>query len=188
MESIKSNIISGFNEVIQSITGIEKQFPEQEHLVSFVTFNGSGIKVHIENQPIKGIRPIDERSYNPDSVTPLFDAIGMTVSKLKTYLKKEKNYNVLVTILTDGLENASKEYSGKQIKDLIENLKIDKWTFTYIGTDHDIEKIASSISIKNTLFFHRDEESIQKMFVAERDSRFGLYKDISEENSKKAKK
>lgn len=43
MQSIKSATISGFNEVVQTIKGMEMQFPEQEHFISLVTFNGIGI-------------------------------------------------------------------------------------------------------------------------------------------------
>ena len=54
----------------------------------------------------------------------------------------------MVTILTDGEENASKKYSGIAIKKMIELLSEGNWTFTYIGTDHDVEKFASNMSIK----------------------------------------
>ncbi len=186
MESIKSNIVSGFNEVIQSISGIEKQFPEQKHFISFITFNGLGIKTHLENQPVNKIKEIDEKIYNPDSVTPLYDAIGFSVSKLKLFLSNKKRFNVYVTILTDGLENASKEYSSKQVKELIENLKMDNWTFNYIGTDHDITKVASSISINSTMFFDKNEKSMQRMFDAERFARFEFCKVINEINEDKS--
>jgi hypothetical protein len=45
MEPIKTTIIQGFNELVQTIQGIEKQFPEQEHFISFVSFNGLGHKL-----------------------------------------------------------------------------------------------------------------------------------------------
>jgi len=186
MESIKSNIVSGFNEVIQSISGIEKQFPEQKHFISFITFNGLGIKTHLENQPVNKIKEIDEKIYNPDSITPLYDAIGFSVSKLKLFLSNKKRFNVYVTILTDGLENASKEYSSKQVKELIENLKMDNWTFNYIGTDHDITKVASSISISSTMFFDKNEKSMKGMFAAERSARFAFCKVINEINEDKS--
>jgi len=183
MESIKSNIMSGFNEVIQSIKGIEKQFPEQEHYITFVTFNGLGIKPHLENQPVKKIKQIDEKTYNPDSVTPLFDAIGFSVNDLKRILENEKGYNVLVTILTDGLENSSKEFSGSQINKIVKDLKHCGWTFTYIGTEHDIERVAKSISITNTMFFDKNENSIRGMFVAEKAARLAFCENV-EKNEK----
>ncbi len=45
MKSIKTTFIQGFNELVQTIQGIEKQFPEQQHYISFVSFNGLGQKM-----------------------------------------------------------------------------------------------------------------------------------------------
>jgi len=184
MESIKSNIISGFNEVIQTIKSMEKKFPEQEHFISFITFNGTGIKTILENQPVKKAAELNEKMYKPNSLTPLFDAIGTGINNLRNKIENEKNCDVLVTILTDGLENASKEYSGKQIKELIEILKMNNWTFTYIGTDHDIDKVAGSISINNTISFNRDEISMKAMFVKESELRMMRCEEISEKHKK----
>ena len=50
MEAIKRATIIGFNEVVQTIKGVEKRFPEQEHFVSLVTFNGLGIKTKLFNR------------------------------------------------------------------------------------------------------------------------------------------
>ena len=83
MESIKQATITGFNEVVQTIKGVEKQFPEQKHYVSLVTFNGLGIKTRLFAEKVKTLREIDEKSFQPDSMTPLYDAIGFSVNKLQ---------------------------------------------------------------------------------------------------------
>ena len=171
MESIKTTIIQGFNELVQTIHGIEKQFPEQEHFISFVSFNSMGQKVLHFMDPVSKLKQIDDESYKPDALTPLLDAMGFSIHKLKHALQGQFNYNVLVTVLTDGAENASKEYSGNDIKKLVEELKQNSWTFTYIGTDHDVEEIASSLSIDNTLRFEKNEREIKEMFLKERDAR-----------------
>ena len=171
MESIKTTIIQGFNELVQTIHGIEKQFPEQEHFISFVSFNSMGQKVLHFMDPASKLKQIDDESYKPGALTPLLDAMGFSIHKLKHALQGQSNYNVLVTVLTDGAENASKEYSGNDIKKLVEELKQNSWTFTYIGTDHDVEEIASSLSIDNTLRFEKNEREIKEMFLKERDAR-----------------
>lgn len=168
MYSIKESIISGFNELVETIHGIEKKFPEQEHFISFLTFNGQKQQWLYFFQPVRELKKIDDEKYNPDSLTPLFDAMGLSIQKLKTALEKESDYDVLVTILTDGQENASKEYTGSNIKKIVEELKQNRWTFTYIGTDHDIEKIAVSLSITNTMAFKKDKRGIQEMFDIEK--------------------
>jgi len=171
MESIKTTIIQGFNELVQTIQGIEKQFPEQEHFISFVSFNGLGQKLLHFMDPASKLKQIDDKTYKPDASTPLFDAMGFSINKLKQSLQEQTGFNVLVTVLTDGEENASKEYSGNDIKKLVEELKQNRWTFTYIGTDHDVEKIAFSLSINNTMIFEKNEADIKRMFVKEQSAR-----------------
>uniref|UniRef100_UPI00404A2E72 VWA domain-containing protein n=1 Tax=Gelidibacter sp. TaxID=2018083 RepID=UPI00404A2E72 len=180
MESIKTTIIQGFNELVQTIQGIEKQFPEQEHFISFVSFNGLGQKLLHFIDPASKLKQIDDKSYKPDATTPLFDAMGFSINKLKQSLQGQTDYNVLVTILTDGEENASKEFSGNIIKKLVEELKENRWTFTYIGTDHDVEKIANSLSINNIMDFKKDEADIKRMFLREQSSRMNYSRKIRE--------
>lgn len=171
MSSIKRNIIQGFNELVQTIHGIEKQFPDQEHFISFISFNGLGQKLLHFADPASRLQQINDKSYQPDASTPLYDAMGFGISKLKQLLEDKTGYNVLVTVLTDGEENTSREYSGSSIKQLVEEMKQNNWTFTYIGTDHDVEKFASSISIENVMAFEKSAHGITDMFQKERKAR-----------------
>ena len=180
MGSIKKTIIEGFNEIVQTVKGIEKEFPEQEHFISLVTFNGLGQKLLHFIDPVSRLEQIDDKRYQPDASTPLYDAMGYSFARLRQMVENLTNYNVLVTILTDGEENASTEYTGKAIKKLIEELKLNRWTFTYIGTDHDVEKFASSISITNTMVFNKNEAGMKAMFVKEQSSRRNYSEKIRE--------
>jgi uncharacterized protein YegL len=180
MESIKPTIINGFNELVQSIKGIQKQFPEQEHYISIISFNGYGNKILHFMDDVSKLNTIDSSNYRPFSMTPLYDAMGFGFTKLKTELESQTDYNVLVTILTDGEENASKEYTGTVIKNMIEELSKGNWTFTYIGTDHDVEKMATNLSIKNTMVFEKNAEGIKTMFEEEYDSRMRYSSNIRE--------
>ncbi|GAB1370153.1 hypothetical protein MASR1M45_02110 [Candidatus Kapaibacterium sp.] len=56
MESIKKNIIQGFNELVQTIQGIEKQFPEQQHYITFVSFNGLEQKLLHFIDPVRKLK------------------------------------------------------------------------------------------------------------------------------------
>ena len=171
MDSIKKATISGFNELVQTIKGIEKKFPEQQHFISFITFNGLGVNTHLDKKAVSILAMIDEKTYRPDSNTPLYDAIGLSVLKLRVDVAGQENTNVLVTILTDGEENASKEFSGQQVKTIIDEQKAKGWTFTYIGANHDVEKVASSLSITNTMKFEANDADVHKMFAKEQSSR-----------------
>ncbi|MBK7712817.1 MAG: VWA domain-containing protein, partial [Bacteroidales bacterium] len=130
--------------------------------------------------PAGKLEMIDDRRYQPAASTPLYDAIGFSCTKLRSVLGNSTDHNVLVTILTDGEENASKEYNGPAIKALIEELKNNNWTFTYIGTDHDVEKFAVSISINNTMSFSKDEVGMKAMFMKESKARAKYSRNIQE--------
>lgn len=179
MESIKGTIIQGFNEIVQTVKGIELEFPDQEHFISLITFNGIRQKVLHFIEPASKLDKIDDANYHPDASTPLFDAMGFGINKLQAELHGQTDYNVLVTIMTDGEENASKEYTGTAIKSLIEELKLNHWTFTYIGTDHDVEKFASMLSINNTMTFDKNQSGMEAMFDKERSARRVYSKRIS---------
>ncbi|MHC1706864.1 MAG: hypothetical protein AB9842_04990 [Bacteroidales bacterium] len=171
MESIKQATINGFNEVAQTIHTLEKQFPEQRHYISLVSFNGSGIRTLIDKEPAHTLREINASKYQPNASTPLFDAIGLSVSRLRYDVQENERARFLVTILTDGEENASQEYKGYQIKAMISELTKKGWTFTYIGANHDVEKTAFSLSISNTLTFQSNDEDMKMMFEKEKQAR-----------------
>lgn len=168
MESIKTPTINGFNELVQTLQHVEKEFPEQEHFISMLTFNSNGNRLLHFLDPVSQLKAIDASTYQPNFSTPLFDAIGFGVQKLKQAISGIPEKNVLVTILTDGEENASREFNGQAIKSLVEGLKAEGWVFTYIGTDHDISKVADQLSITNTMAFQKTDEGIIAMFEKEK--------------------
>lgn len=172
MFGIKEQIIRGFNEIVQTVKHVEEEYPEQEHFITFITFNGLGITEHLFNARVKNLKAIDGDSYNPDSSTPLYDAIGHGLSRVKKIVEDKKKVDVLVTIFTDGEENSSKEYTGEAIKKKIEELKNKQWTFTYTGTDHDVYRSANSLSIGNVVQFNKDDSAMDLVFQQEREARF----------------
>lgn len=179
MESIKGTIIQGFNEIVQTVKGIEKQFPDQAHFISLVTFNGLGQKILHFIDPVSKLEMIDAQKYRPDASTPLYDAMGFSFAKMRQIVENLTNCNVLVTILTDGEENASREYSGSTIKKIVEELKLKNWTFTYIGTDHNVEEFAQSLSINNVMSFEKSNSGMQQMFSREKSARQAFGERIS---------
>jgi Mg-chelatase subunit ChlD len=179
MNEIKQPTIRGFNEVVQTIKDVETKFQEQKHYISLVTFNGSGIKERLWNEEVSNLVEINESLYHPANSTPLLDAIGQSVSKLNEELSTDTTYNVLVTVLTDGEENASRHYTGPDLKRMIDELKQKSWTFAYIGANHDVEKAAMSISITNTLRFDASDAGLYKMFDKEKKARMAFSQKIA---------
>jgi hypothetical protein len=59
-------------------------------------------------------------------------------------------------------------------------LKLNRWTFTYIGADHDVEQFAATISITNTMVFNKNEADMKAMFFKEKSSRHNYSQNIRE--------
>ncbi len=169
MSSIEKQAIDGVNETIQAIRSAQKKHEEQEHYVTFVSFNSDGIKTIYDKVDADKVKEITDKDYCPACCTPLYDAMGVSLTKLKKSVATEDV--VLVTIITDGYENASHEYNGQSIKALVESLRAKDWVFTYIGANQDVEKVAATISINNTLSFSANVEGTKAMFAKEACSR-----------------
>lgn len=169
MNSIEKQAINGVNETVQTIRAAQKKHPEQEHLVSLVSFNSGAVKTIYDKVEAERVEELSDKQYIPDCCTPLYDAMGNAINALRKSVADDDA--VLVTIITDGYENASSEYNGPAIKKLVETMKSKGWTFTYIGANQNVEAVASTISITNTLCFAANEEGTSAMFAQERKAR-----------------
>ncbi|MDH6343044.1 uncharacterized protein YegL [Parabacteroides sp. PFB2-12] len=182
MQSIHRESVNGLNETLQTIQSAQKAHGElQEHLVTLVFFNSNGIRTILENRPIEEVKLLKMEDFSPNACTPLFDAMGSTLSKLRYQLNKEEKHQVLVTIITDGEENSSREYSGKMIKNMVGELKELGWVFAYIGANQDVDKVAESMNIENRMCFEASPEGSRRMAQRLSRSRSGFYNRISEQ-------
>jgi len=125
MESCKGDTIGGFN---QFLTDQKKS--KEKIQFTLTLFNSSKIEKRYIDKDIKKIDPLSEDNYKPSNLTPLWDAIGTTINELSV---KE---DVLFVILTDGHENASKEFNPGTVRDMIKSKESDKrWKFLFLGAD-----------------------------------------------------
>jgi len=171
MSSIARQAIDGVNETVGAIKSAQEKDSEQEHTVTLVAFCGCEMRKLYDNVPVGEVKQLTEADYRPCCMTPLFDAIGSTITRVHQLKAAEDNAMASVTIITDGYENASHEFSGTAIKALIESYKEEGWLFTYIGADHDVEKVAYSLAIDNKMRFHKSASGTRAMFDKEQASR-----------------
>ena len=171
MESIYNQALSGVNETIQTIRMGQKEHPEFEQSLTLASFNSGKnyLNVKYSATPIDEVKEITKEDYIACGCTALYDAMGEMISELKRKVTPEDR--VLVTVITDGYENASVHWNGPQIKSLVEELRQTGWTFTYIGANQDVEAVAGSMGIRNTLAFEETEEETAKMFKRDSSSR-----------------
>jgi len=172
MSSIARQAIDGVNETIGSIKSAQEKNPDQTHLVTLVAFCGCELKCIYDNVPVAQVQPLTDKDYRPCCMTPLYDAIGTTISGVHALKSKEGDDTLaLVTIITDGYENASHEFSLAAITSLIESYKEQGWQFTYIGADHDVEAVSFSLHIDHHLKFDKTAAGTKAMFAKNRKSR-----------------
>ena len=172
MHSVKRETIDNVNETIQTIRAAQKKHENQEHFVTIVTFHND-VNTVCDCVQVDEVKEFTEDTYNPNCCTALYDAMGMSLHSLKKNVAE--NDKVLVTIITDGYENASQEYSGAAIKALVEELKGKGWVFAYIGADHDVEAVATSLSIHNHMVMEKNTEGFGRMTTRLNKSRENLY-------------
>lgn len=175
MSSLYQAALTGMNETLATIRQVAVECPEQAQEVTLVTFDTSHYNQIFNSVLAKDTRKITASDYRPGGCTPLYDALGKALSELEPKVKE--NEAVLVTVITDGYENASCEYSLADIRALVERLDKDGWVFSYIGANQNAADVGKSMGIIDTLDFEANENSMAQMWANERLSRKAYLKE-----------
>ena len=183
MSSIAKAAISGFNETVGGIRSAQERYKDtQEHFVSLFVFCDCDKSYIYENVPVEEVKELTSSEYRPCCCTPLFDAMGISLNQLLAKIQSDKNATAVVTVITDGLENASKEYSGKAVKALVDKLKDEEgWNFAYIGTNQDVDAVAASISIENTMSFEDSSAGMSAAWENEKKAKTRMFDRMQED-------
>ena len=180
MHSLRDATLSGINETINTIKGAQKEHVEkQDHYLTLVTFDdrrGSypTVRTIIDAQPINEVADFED--YNPWGGTPLYDAMGTSLSTLHKKIQNDEDAVGVVTVLTDGLENSSKEWDASRLRQLIEQLKEEGWSFSYMGSNHNVKGVSDLLAIDNVVEFSHDQMGVNSTWGRERSSK-GAYFD-----------
>ena len=182
MSHLREATLSGINATISTIRSAQEEFvTTQEHTLTLVTFdsgsNRPDVRIMIDNQPITELK--DFKDYMPNGCTPLYDAMGQSLTHLYNLIKDDKDATGVVTILTDGLENASKEWNAARLRGLIEKLKSEGWSFAYMGSAHDVKEVTDLLSIDNVVEFSHNNLGTSSTWGRERSSRRAYYEKMN---------
>jgi uncharacterized protein YegL len=167
MTSCADETISGFNEQLQMINDLQRLHTDQQILVSLTTFN------HFVHHPVcctsaDRVQPLSPQNYRPDGSTALYDAIGESVLSLKAQAGEELDNDlasVVVIILTDGYENASKLFNLRQVRNMVRELEdTGKWTFSFLGADMDALTQAEELNIRRENAASYSKEQTESAF------------------------
>ena len=102
------------------------------------------------------------------------EAIAGVVETIQT-IRTAQEENALVTIITDGYENASREWNHQRVFQLVEDLKKKNWLLTYIGANQDALAVARDMGIDHSMNFMSDAKGTKAMFMKEKRSRKAFY-------------
>lgn len=175
MDCVRRQTISGCNETLNVIKSVQKKHADtQNNMVSIFAFQDNDSvpsRYLIKNVPAEACQHITKADYEPWGGTPLYDAIGATLTELKHAATKERDCTGSVTIITDGMENSSIHFNRRDVVRLIDFLKELGWNFNFIGANIDVDRVAADLSIDNTLSFQQDEEGTEDMFRIVSESR-----------------
>ncbi len=143
---------------INAFIGGQKK-TEGDAIFTLIQFDDKYDFVH-KGMKIEDVPPYTLR---PRGWTALLDAVGKAINetgeRLDAMPESERPGNVVVVIVTDGQENASKEFGRKQIRDMITHQQeVYNWNFTYIGADESTFADSASIGISSNCTLHYDPD------------------------------
>ena len=146
MSGLESDTIGGFNSMIS-----KQQKEEGDAIVSTVLFDDQTEVIH-DRVPIGKVKKLADDDYYVRGCTALLDAVGGAIHHIGNVHKyaraEDRPAKTLFVITTDGLENASRRYSFKDVKKMIKRQKEKyNWEFLFLGANIDAIKVAGSMGI-----------------------------------------
>ena len=162
MSGLEADTIGGFNGML------EKQRREPgEALVSTVLFDNESQVLH-DRVPLNKVEPLTDRDYTVRGCTALLDAIGGAIHHIGNVHKYARPEDVpehtLFVITTDGMENASRQYTGDRVRAMIQRQKEKYgWEFLFLGANIDAVQTAGRFGIgaDRAVNYHADSQGTQ---------------------------
>ena len=164
MSGLESDTIGGFNSLLK-----KQKAQEGKCFVTTVLFSNESETVH-DRLPLDQVPEMTDKDYAVGGCTALIDAIGGTIGHIAAIHKyarpEDVPAHVVFAIMTDGMENASRRFSAKQVKKEIERRKEDGWEFLFIGANIDAVETAGSFGIAadRAVNYHADERGTELSF------------------------
>lgn len=147
MESMAGAAIDGFNRMLR-----EQQAEPGQARLTLVLFDDQ-YEVPVNSLPVSEVVELDATTYVPRGSTALLDAVGRTIDELGARLaatpEPERPGQVIVAILTDGMENASLRHTWQDISRRIRHQTENyQWKFLFLGANQDAIATAGRMSIQ----------------------------------------
>lgn len=138
MEPIRDDTIGGFNRFLED----QRRLPGACALTLVQFDSQNPFDVLYQGVPVAEARPLSRDTYVPRASTPLLDAMGRginaTGARLAAMPEADRPGKVVFVVITDGLENASKEFKKATVKEMVDlQRETYKWEFVFLGANMD---------------------------------------------------
>lgn len=162
MQSIREDTIGGFNAFLH-----EQQAEPGEATLTLVQFDSQDpYEVIHHYQPIQGIPDLTSATYVPRASTPLLDALGRGINDLEKHITDldQKPARIIMVIITDGQENASREFTHAQIKKMIAAKQQENWQFVFLSADLSAinDAARSGIKMSSSMAFDKTSQGSER--------------------------
>lgn len=145
MDSLAEDTIGGYNSLLKK----QKELPGKA-MVTTVLFDDQYEVLH-NGEDLNKVEPLTSATYYARGCTALLDAVGRTLmdvdAKYKGLADFMKPSKTMVVIITDGMENSSREYTYEKVKRMISARREIGWEFVFLGANIDAEAVAENIGI-----------------------------------------
>ena len=146
MSGLAADTIGGFNELIEKQKKIEG-----DAYVTTVLFDHEYEVLH-DHVALGEVAPLTDKEYFARGSTALLDAVGRTIDSVGARLaaapEEERPEHVVFVITTDGRENSSREYTAKQVREMVEHQQQKySWQFVFLGANMDAVSEARNLGI-----------------------------------------
>lgn len=167
MHHLTCDVVGGFNAFVE-----EQKKVEGEAMITTILFNTDIETVH-NHASLSNVAPMKIEEFQARGMTALMDAVGFTIDAVGKRLSETKEEDrpskVLFVIMTDGMENASREYDVSHVKEMIEHQQNKYgWEFIFVGAGIDAYAVGNTIGIKseNTMNTRATADGMSAMYCA----------------------
>ena len=165
MEMVKSDTIGGFNAFVES-----QKKADGDATLTLAQFDNVYDVIH-EAVDIQSVPELTDTTFVPRGMTALLDAIGRTINstgaRLKAMDEADRPGKVIFVILTDGAENASREFTRGMVNEMIKTQTEQyNWDFVFLGANQDAIATGASLGISrgNSIRYSANAEGTQAVF------------------------
>lgn len=167
MASIADDIVGGLNQFLS-----RQRDQHGEARISVAQFDDQDpFEVLIDGVPIREVTDLERGAYQPRGTTPLYDAIGSMIARVDAGTAARRSAGLaeedqLVVVVTDGMENASREHTRESVFDLISGRRKDGWSFLFLGADQDsyASGEAMAVAAGNIANWDKSQEGTAKLW------------------------